>query len=184
MPIDRSLFYTINRWPEELRPFFFFLSEATKMMPVVIALTLLLLALVVNKSTRLMALATMVSWPLANGITDVFKAVGRMPRPCVDLPDAIVRVKMLTSFGTASAHSANMAAVATAMWMFGGWRWGLPWAVVAFFTGLSRIYVGVHYPSQVLLGWTCGVFAAFVVRHTVLAYQRLKANREVQASAE
>ena len=36
------------------------------------------------------------------------------------------------------------------------------WILVALFTGLSRIYVGVHYTSQVLLGWVCGALIALL----------------------
>ena len=42
-------------------------------------------------------------------------------------------------------------------------RWGWMWIPIAFFVGISRVYVGVHYPSQVLLGWLCGAFAGFLV---------------------
>jgi undecaprenyl-diphosphatase len=56
-----------------------------------------------------------------------------------------------------------MTAVATAFWLFLGWKWGLPWVLIAFFTGLSRIYVGAHFPAQVLLGWAVGVGAGFFV---------------------
>jgi len=44
--------------------------------------------------------------------------------------------------------------------------WGSPWVIVAVMTGLSRIYNGVHYPYQVLLGWTCGVVAGILVTKT------------------
>lgn len=79
----------------------------------------------------------------------------------------------MTSYGTASAHSANMAAIATALWMVLGWRWGLAWAVIALLTGLSRIYNGVHFPSQVLLGWTVGIFVGWLMTHTFNAGARV-----------
>jgi len=45
-------------------------------------------------------------------------------------------------------------------------------------TGFSRIYVGVHYPSQVLLGWVCGTFSGFLVVHMGKAIaQRVEARR-------
>ncbi len=155
--IDRELFYWINHWPEGLQPFFWFWSEAIKLTPTRVALLLLVMLLLTRKPWRPMVLIALVAFPLANELTDILKAVVQMPRPSVDFPGAIVRNVRLTSFGTASAHSANMAAVATSFFMLGGWRWGVPWVVVAFLTGLSRIYNGAHYPSQVLLGWLCGI---------------------------
>ena len=35
------------------------------------------------------------------------------------------------------------------------------WVVIAFLTGFSRIYVGLHYPYQVLLGWAVGIFVGW-----------------------
>lgn len=161
--LDRELFYWINRWPNELQPFFWFWSEAIKQPWMRGSLLLFLLILVWRKPLRPMALLALVAVPLANELTDLLKAWVKMPRPSVDFPDAIVRNVHLTSFGTASAHSANMAAVATVFFWIGGWRWGVPWVLIAFFTGLSRVYNAAHYPSQVLFGWFCGAVVGTLV---------------------
>jgi undecaprenyl-diphosphatase len=64
-----------------------------------------------------------------------------------------------------------MAAVATVFFL--KFRWASwPWMVAAVLTGLSRIYVGVHYPYQVLLGWIVGFFCAYVVMKTWDAYAK------------
>jgi len=38
--------------------------------------------------------------------------------------------------------------------------------VVAVLIGISRIYVGVHYPSDILGGMSVGVFIAYLVKHS------------------
>jgi len=48
-------------------------------------------------------------------------------------------------------------------------RLGVFWVLIAILTGLSRIYVAAHYPSQVLFGWTIGVVSAAVV---VVVFER------------
>ncbi len=176
--LDRYIFYAINGWPDALAPVFWFLSEATKIAWVRISLLAMVVGMVVRgPKSRRAALLSLVAFPLANEATDVLKNVFMMQRPCVELSDAIVRTAKLTSFGTASAHSANMAAVAFVMtWGLG--RWGWPWIGIAFLTGLSRIYNGVHYPSQVLLGWATGAFCAFVVVNTWKAYLRWRNGKE------
>lgn len=177
---DVALFRWINRWPESLEPFFYFLSEGNKWDSVRAFLLVLVIVLCSFKHLRRGTLLALASWPLANGITDVLKFAGKMERPNVALSDTILRVGEMTSFGTASAHSANMAAIAFAFCYHFRW-WGTPWLLVAFLTGLSRIYVGVHFPSQVLLGWACGCFASFVVIKTFEALVRLRSSERPAA---
>lgn len=176
--MNASLFRWINGWPDSFSPVFVFFSEATKhpagkALFVAVAIALLFS----GKKGRSALVMGIIALALANEITDVLKAGFPMLRPCVELPDVVLRVGKLTSSGTASAHSANMAALATVFVLIWGVR-GTFWVPVALITGLSRIYVGVHYPSQVLLGWTCGVFAALVVVKTWEAWVRARQTRE------
>lgn len=66
------------------------------------------------------------------------------------------------AYGFASSHSAN--AFGMAMFMFllfrGRWRWMFVWAFVVAY---SRIYLGVHYPGDILVGGLTGVLAAWGV---------------------
>ncbi len=140
-----------------------FFSEGIKTGPVRAVLAIFVLAMLAGPKTRWAIIQALIAWPIANGSTDVLKNVFKVERPCVELwPDVIMRVDRLTSFGTASAHSANMAAVATVLVWRLGW-WGSPWALIALLTGLSRIYVGAHFPSQVFLGWACGFLMGTLV---------------------
>lgn len=168
--MDEAVFRWINGWPDGLAPMFVFLSDATKMTSgrVILGVVATVLLFVSNQTRKALILG-LAALGLANEITDVLKATFQMARPCVELDDVMLRVGKLTSFGTASAHSANMAALATVFWLAFKWR-GSAWIAVALLTGLSRIYVGVHYPSQVLLGWTCGVFAGVLVWYTWAAF--------------
>lgn len=94
----------------------------------------------------------------ANTTTNCWKAYWPMHRPFQ--PEELgaqvhLRLGYANSMGTASAHSANMAAVAAVITLMAGAD-GWPWIAIAFLVGLSRIYCGVHYPWQVLLGWSTG----------------------------
>lgn len=172
--LDRAVFTWINHWPESLAPVFHFFSEAIKNKIVRLALLVLIGGLIWRGGKpRKAAVLALVAWPLANGLTDILKYAFQGIRPSVDDPEAIVRVGHLTSYGTASAHAANMAAVAFVFTSILG-VWGAPWIAVAVLTGLARIYVGVHYPSQVLLGWLCGAFCGFLVVKTWEAYCKLR----------
>ncbi|MBS1721380.1 MAG: phosphatase PAP2 family protein [Armatimonadetes bacterium] len=177
--LDVAVFRAVNGWPESLRPVFVFLSEATKTTYGLVLIAVAFVALVWWKPSRTAAIIAVLSWPLANAATDVLKYGLRWNRPSwpevlAANPDFHVRGEPLTSFGTASAHSANMMAVAVVfLWLCRPAGYG--WLVVAVLTGLSRIYVGVHWPSEVVFGWFTGALCATVVVKTIEAWKRLRA---------
>ncbi len=156
--LDTRLFYWIfEGWRADwLTPVMVFFSDALKSLPMRVAVLLLWFALLWRGGkARAFALWLIPVLVLTNETSDFLKAwVGR-ERPCVALPIEAITGK-LTSGSFPSAHAANMSAlvgVATALW---GRRafWGLVWLPVL--VGLSRVYVGVHYPSDVLGGWALG----------------------------
>jgi undecaprenyl-diphosphatase len=186
--LDWRLLDWVNHWPEGWNPFLKFFSVALNQGWVKVGFALMIIAMVWRgPKTRKAVILALLSIGLANTLTNVFKESFPVNRPFQDAPysqdggrtyknlfseagpSIILRVGHSDSKGTASAHSANMAALAFAMCYFLR-RWGIPWVVVALFTGISRVYTGAHYPSQVLLGWACGVFAAFVVIKTWEAF--------------
>lgn len=164
--LNRILLQWINGWPQEWAPFWRFLSEGIKGAPLRIAFAALAVFLLcASRITRKTTLLALASFLLANLTCDALKYGFEAPRPDPAVDMILVHGDRLTSFGTASAHSANMAAIAFVFTLYLG-RWGWPWIVVALLTGLSRVYVGAHYPYQVALGWLVGVFCAFLVTRT------------------
>lgn len=181
--LDFWLLQSINGWPNSLIWFLKFFSVALTLLWVKIVLGIVIVAmLAANAKTRTAILLTLIAVGIGNTMTNIAKSAFPMHRPFQDYPFATVkddgsinpilhgfhvlmRVGTSPSMGTASAHSANMAAVAFAMCYFFGWR-GTPWIAVALLTGISRVYVGAHYPVQVLFGWLVGLFASFVVIKT------------------
>jgi len=97
------------------------------------------------------------------------------PRPCLILHEQLRRVGSTVSgpcgaelSGMPSNHALNFCTVATFIALATPWRvWRNGLFISAVLVGLSRIYLGKHYPSQVLagalIGVTVGWLAAWLV---------------------
>ena len=68
-----------------------------------------------------------------------------------------------------SGHTCASIGAALAMYPFLERKWGIPLVILAVLISLSRLYVGVHYPTDVLGGAVVGAFAAWgavrIVKH-------------------
>lgn len=82
------------------------------------------------------------------------------PRPCLELGDLSWMPATCPGArrGMPSNHALNYFTVATFLWAtLGERRVGLPLVSIACAVGLSRVYLGRHYPSQVIAGALIGV---------------------------
>ena len=103
------------------------------------------------------------------GLNFLLKVAMHDPRPYWLDP----RVRLLTrpesSFGIPSGHSQNAAAIwgMLAVYLHRGWSWTVA-VLLIFLIGFSRMYLGVHFPTDVLAGWILG----FIVLIAVLYLER------------
>jgi undecaprenyl-diphosphatase len=80
-------------------------------------------------------------------------------RPFVAIPSALTLIHHATDPGFPSDHSTAAGAVAAAL-VFVSWRLGVITWVLAVIIAFSRVYVGVHYPQDVLAGLALGAAVA------------------------
>ena len=86
-------------------------------------------------------------------------------RPFVADGDTIQLISHSADNSFPSDHAAMAAAAATVGVL--AWRWaGVPLATLAVVIGVSRVFVGVHYPGDVVAGWAIGVAAGWVAWRT------------------
>lgn len=117
---------------------------------------------------RRAALRGVVSLAVASAaINTVGKGAVRRERPVLDAVPVIRRLTrqpFTTSFP--SGHAASAAAFATGVALESK-GWGAAVAPLALAVAASRVYTGVHYPSDVLAGAALGIGAAFALRGVV-----------------
>lgn len=105
----------------------------------------------------------------------VKNAVERL-RPCHH-PGLLVHVvngKCGSLFGFYSSHASNTAALAAfCSLLFQNKQWTGGLAAWCFIVGYSRIYLGAHYPGDVLAGWVMGGLLGLVAGWLVVS--RIKA---------
>ena len=92
----------------------------------------------------------------SNNLNDIFKMAMHGPRPYW-VSTSVQGMASETGFGIPSGHAQN----AIGVWGIMAARVGRMWAWVAaglviLFIGLSRLYLGVHFPHDVLFGWFLG----------------------------
>jgi membrane-associated phospholipid phosphatase len=113
---------------------------------------------------RLCALMLLLSLCIGNWLVgdSIKNTVGRL-RPFHTLPDAVLRVGMGGSYSFPSSHAANwFGATMILLIYFRRTVWIL--LPLAMLVGFSRVYNGVHYPSDVLAGAVLGAgYSAAVV---------------------
>jgi len=66
-----------------------------------------------------------------------------------------------SSYSFPSNHSACAMVISIAE-MFLNFKFGLLCVVLAFFTGLSRVFTGLHFPFDVISGWIIGAVLGYI----------------------
>jgi len=156
---DARLFRTLNEVPAAaasvLTPVSRLLLPAGIVVVVVITIAYLAAR---NRSALPVATAAVsagAAWVLAN----VAKAIADRPRPYQMLADAVLRQHPAHGSSFPSSHTAVTLAVAIAIVPFLARMLAAAGITYAILVGWSRVYLGVHYPLDVLAGAGLGMAA-------------------------
>jgi undecaprenyl-diphosphatase len=164
---DRELFLFLNQAPQNavfdaILPFLTDLNRK----PIGFVILVLLWVLLLTRGGRPGRIAALLLIPtiaLSDQLnSSVLKFIIERPRPCTELPNVHLLVGCGSGYSFPSSHAVNNFAAAFVLSYFLP-RW--TWAFFSFacVIAYSRIYVGVHYPSDVLAGSIIGAAIGLAV---------------------
>lgn len=168
--IDKTLFYFFNHTISN-SVFDKFFPYVTEVRHWYIAYFILLLILFFKggKIGKIAALMTIVLITVSDQLSSsLLKNLIARPRPCNILPDVNILVFCSGSYSMPSSHAVNNFTVAAFFSsLYPKFKWIL--YSVAALMAISRPYVGVHYPSDIIVGGVIGILIgllfAFITKY-------------------
>ena len=187
--IDRTVFLFFNR--TVANPVFDFI------MPIIteldywrIPIFLMLLALLIfggNKGRIVVLLVAIIVTMSDQLSSHVIKPLVGRVRPCFVVEGVRLLIRQSRSFSFPSSHASNMAAVAT-LFSVKYPRYKIAFISLAALVAYSRIYVGVHYPADILggalLGTLCAAIVLLIERRISIILRRRKSSKKAADAVE
>ena len=131
------------------------------------------IALLIPKKTRhigCMSLMALLCSLIINNF--IIKNIVARPRPYVTLSDLTILIAKPSEFSFPSGHTASSFAAACVFFRHLKKKYGIPLLILAILIALSRIYVGVHYPGDVLAGVISGILLSYLGEFIVKKFGR------------
>ena len=134
------------------------------------------IALLIPKKTRkagvVSAVALLGSLIINNNIV---KNIVQRPRPFVTFTDLQIIIPTPSEFSFPSGHTSSSFAAAAVFYRHLPKKLGIPSVILAGLIGFSRLYVGVHYPTDVIAGVIMGILLSYLAEYLVnLFVKKLK----------
>ncbi len=137
------------------------------------------IVLLVRKSTRkigYMGLAALLGSLLVNN--NLLKNLVERPRPYDIIEGLQPLVARPKDFSFPSGHTGSSFAAATVFYRNLPKKYGVWMMLLAVLMGLSRLYVGVHYPTDVLAGMLLGITLGYAAEGFVNWLEKRKKDKE------
>lgn len=126
------------------------------------------IALLIPKKTRkagIMSAAALLGSLIINN--NIVKNIVQRPRPFVTFTDLQIIIATPSEFSFPSGHTSSSFAAAAVFYRHLPKKIGLPSVILAGLIGFSRLYVGVHYPTDVIAGVIMGILLSYLAEYLV-----------------
>ena len=140
----------------------FITSLGDKGMIWILATVLLLIPKKTRKAGMVSAVALLGSLLFNNML---IKNIVQRPRPYVTLEDLRIIIPRPSEYSFPSGHSSSSFAAAVSFYRLLPKKLGIPAIVLAGLIAFSRLYVGVHYPTDVLAGALMGIVLSYFAQY-------------------
>lgn len=155
--ILESLQWMKNPVMDKFMVFFSYLGNGA-MIWVIIALLF-----IVRKKYRLFGVFILIGLGVGFLVGNVFlKNIIARPRPSWNNDDIILLITNPSDYSFPSGHTMHSFIVAM-MLTLKNWKWGIPAFFLAIAISFSRLYLYVHYPTDVFAGAIIGVFIGTIM---------------------
>jgi undecaprenyl-diphosphatase len=181
MEINTKLFYFINH---NMQNSFFDLLMPTitnignDIFLISVCILIILYSIITkNIAIRYLAITGLVAIIFADITIGILKVLINESRPFVTLDNVHLLINEDDPYSFPSGHSGNIFALATALGL--NWKFKiknkpikLAWLLIplALIIGFSRIYIGVHYPFDVVVGAIIGIIAGLIAIKLINSY--------------
>jgi undecaprenyl-diphosphatase len=168
LTFDQQLFIYLNGLgSEKYDTLWLLITKQINWIPLFLLLFYLIFKKLGTKQSLYLLLFVAVLLLFTDQITNLFKNGFQRLRPCSDpkINTTIRIIKSSATFSFFSGHAANTMAVATFLYQIFKKNFKYFWLLFLWplIFAYSRIYLGLHYPLDIICGYLCGAILGFLM---------------------